>query len=69
MSKQYNAAEIQYLLNNLNLGTSQQGAGDFTAGNIAAAQLVAPIESPSTATAAQVATAFNELLVALNTYT
>lgn len=69
MPKQYNASEIQHLINNLNLGTSQQGAGDFTAGNIAAAQLVAPIAIPATATATQVATAFNELLTALNTYT
>lgn len=63
-----NTSAIQELINNLNLGTAQQGAGDYLVGNLAAAQQVSPIASPGTATAAQVATAFNELLTALNTY-
>lgn len=68
MSAKYKVSTIQALINKLNLGTAEQGAGDFIVGNLAAAQDVAPIASPSTATTTQIATAFNALIAALNTH-
>jgi len=68
MATEYEITAIQKLVNKLNLGTAEQGAGDYIVGNLAAAQAVSPIASPSTATAEQVATQFNALIAALNTH-
>lgn len=57
--------QIQHLLNNLNLGTSQTGAGDYIIGTLTASAAVTPLANPSTATTTQIATALNALITAL----
>lgn len=67
----FDTNKIQHLLNNINLGTSEAGAGNYLigtiAGNVKAAAAVTPIASPSTATTQQVATTLNALITALGT--
>jgi len=66
--------QIKKLLNNINLGTSHAGVGDYVVDSIeassaatTAAAAVTPIADPSTASAEDVANAVNALITALGT--